>query len=232
MNAKKEKQDCLENGDRATEQNENNADECRTGVALGAAEMDRPGDGEGQQVGLNRAGNTKHLDLQLASEKVDRSPIGEWSRSDHRPISIARRGRPRQLIEFQAPPVAPLWEWFPTKSEVQWLAGRWASWASTCAADIQRELTEAAARLIAWPAIDAQAGERPGGGAPGGRNRPQQQAMSTEHGERQRGILGRAIWREKRRMRTARTQRRGDVRGGRGGGEGSGGRYSLSSGRA
>lgn len=35
-----------------------------------------------------RSANTKHLDLQFTSEVVERPPIGEWSESDRRPVSI------------------------------------------------------------------------------------------------------------------------------------------------
>lgn len=61
-----------------------------------------------------RNGNTKHLDLQFAGEVIERLPIGEWSQSDHRPVTIRRRGRPRTLVELPQPPVAPLWRWMPT----------------------------------------------------------------------------------------------------------------------
>lgn len=101
-----------------------------------------------------RNGNLKHLDLQFASEVVDRPPICEWSRSDHGPIPSS--GEPD--VEFRLAPVALLWRWMPTPAEVAALATRWASWTPATAADVQRELAEAAKQLIDWPQRDAKAG--------------------------------------------------------------------------
>lgn len=125
----------------------------RTDLGTATAEMVRS---SLQEVGLvdlkARNGNTTHLDLQFASEVVDRPPFGELSRSDHRPVCIERRGRPRSLVEFRQPPVAPLWRWMPTRAEVAALATRWASWApDSCGIPAEAQRGRGAIDQVATP---------------------------------------------------------------------------------
>lgn len=122
------------------------------------------------------------------------------------------------LVELAQPKAPPLWKRMPTASELL-------SHDSLChlgpatAAEVQTDLEALVVDLRSWPRRAPQAGEcrDDAAGRSSAKLRELSRALTQDVVERQRGAIGRAISRERRRLRAVRTQRRGYVRGGRAG---------------